>query len=98
MAKKPTKPKIRKASASPEPPDDGEERLTDLEHLDELDRMVQRVHGLEAAIHGACDRDKPFDHGLKRLVFDVADAMENCAAAFEAGRQRRMAKKGSAAV
>jgi hypothetical protein len=65
MVKKPTEPKIGEASApmapkpiSPEPPDDGEERLTDLEHLDELDRMVQRVHGLEAAIHGACDRDE----------------------------------------
>jgi hypothetical protein len=39
-----------------------------------------------------------FDHGLKRLAFDVADAMENCAAAFEAERQRRIAEEGNAAA
>jgi hypothetical protein len=93
MTRKPTKQKTRKAPAatpaSPEPPDNGEEHLTDLEHLDELNRMVQRMHGLEAAILGVCDSDTPFDNGIYRLTIDIADAMKVCAEAFEAERQRR---------
>jgi hypothetical protein len=71
------------------PANDDEERLTDVGQMDELNRMKNRIYGLEAAILGACDRDEPFNHGLKRLAYDVAEAMEACVDAFEAERQRR---------
>jgi hypothetical protein len=76
MIKKSTKPKTRRASAPRAPKsvslesqagDDGE-RLADLEHLDELCRMKDRLFGLEAGILGACDGGMQFDHGLTRLA------------------------------
>jgi hypothetical protein len=49
--------------------------------------MVQRMHGLEAAILGVCgDSDTPFDAGLHQLASDVADQMEECAGALEVAR------------
>jgi hypothetical protein len=51
--------------------------------------MKDRLFGLEAAILGACDSDEPSNHGLKRLASNIGNAMEECAAAFEAERQRR---------
>jgi hypothetical protein len=74
---------------SPEPPADGEERLDDIDHMDELNRMKHRIFGLEAAILGACNSDTSFNHGLKRLASDIADAMAACAEAFEAERELR---------
>jgi hypothetical protein len=62
--------------ASPELPADDEERLTDPDHADELDRMKDRIFGLEAALLGACNSDT------------IADAMAACAKAFEAEWRR----------
>jgi hypothetical protein len=42
--------------------------------------------------------EPPDDGGLKRLAYDISDAMVSCAAAFEAERQRRRAEKGNAAA
>jgi hypothetical protein len=74
---------------SPELANDGEERLSDFAHVEELERMKDRLFGLRAAILGACDHDDAFDAGLRRLVADIADQMDECFAAFEAEHELR---------
>ena len=75
---------------SQEPPAPGaEERLGDGDHLEELNAMVWRCHGLWAAILSICDDDLPFERGLNQLAEDVAHAMAECTEAFEAELERR---------
>jgi hypothetical protein len=61
--------------------------------MDELNCMVDRMYGLEAAIVGVCDRDTPFENGLCQLAGDVADAMAACAEAFEAELKLRRTRE-----
>jgi hypothetical protein len=96
MAKKSTMPKRGKAPA-PKPvsaePDGEKERLTDLAHSDELGDMVDRLYGVTAAIDAVFNDgpDMPLcATGAFRLLEDVCDKMQACAAAFEAEWLLRM--------
>jgi hypothetical protein len=74
-----------------------QERLTDLEHLDELNRMVNRLWGLNAAIAGL-NSDDDFDaSGVWQLADDICDQMEACAEAFKAETLLRKARRVSIA-
>jgi hypothetical protein len=88
MTKKITKPKTGKAPTpkpvSPElPAVDDEERLDDIGHMDELNRMKDRLFGLQAAINDICDPKVAFEAGVCQLASDISNAMAACAAAFE---------------
>jgi hypothetical protein len=67
-------------------PESQQERLTDLEHSKELNRMVARLWGLNTAIRGLdLDTSCPSDFlvsGVYRIADDVCESMEDCAAAF----------------
>jgi hypothetical protein len=94
MTRKPANSKTGKAPTpkpvSPEPPaNDGDERLTDGDHMGELNRMKDRLFGLEAAIKDICDPAMPFEAGVCQLASDISNAMEKCAEAFEAERKLR---------
>jgi hypothetical protein len=97
MAKKSAKRDKAPKPVSPEP-DGEEERLTDLDHSEELDRMVDRLRGLETAIEGLnLEAGCPADfilNGVYQLIEDVCDKMQACADAFCADRQHRMAEEG----
>ncbi|MBI1868487.1 MAG: hypothetical protein HYS06_09385 [Methylocystis sp.] len=71
-----------------------DERLSDLQHADELNRIKARCHGLLAAIDGAFSHFESADHGgVCQLGDDVCEAVERCAEAFEAERQLRMGEE-----
>jgi hypothetical protein len=59
------------------------ERLDDIGHMDELNRMKDRIFGLEAAINHICDPAIAFEAGVCQLASDISNAMAACAAAFE---------------
>jgi len=99
MAKKSTMPKRGKAPApkpvSAEPENGDEQQLTDLEHSEELDRMVDRLRGLQVAVEGLLEGGLPADfmrNGVYRLIEDVCDKMQDCADTFHADRQASMAE------
>jgi hypothetical protein len=92
MAKKPAK-----TDKAPKPvsaaPDGEKERLTDLDHTDELGDMVDRLYGVTAALHDSFDDGPnvtPCAAGAFRLLDDVCDKMKACADAFEAERLLHM--------
>jgi hypothetical protein len=81
-----------------EEPESQQVRLTDMEHCEELGRMVERLRGLQALIEGGLNLDAglPCDsivNGVHRLVDDVCESMEACADAFHAARQGSMARE-----
>jgi hypothetical protein len=65
------------------------ERLDDIGHMDELNRMKDRIFGLEAAINHICDPAIAFEAGVCQLASDISNAMEECAKAFEAELEMR---------
>ena len=73
-----------------------QEQLTDTEHHEELNRMVERLWGLNTAIRGLdLESGLPNDlivSGVYRLAEDVCEQMTACAEAFWAGRQIRLMK------
>jgi hypothetical protein len=77
-------------------PESEQERLTDLEHGDELSRMVARLSGLQTALYGLdlenSEPSKSTVDGFFQLVDDVCENMKACAEAFSAERELRMAE------
>lgn len=68
----------------------GNDRLADLQHCDELNRMKARLYGLEAAVAGAETlEDGVMRDGVLQLFSDVTQQMKRCATMFEAMRQVR---------
>jgi homoserine kinase len=66
-------------------------RLSDLDHIDELNKMKLRLHALETALCGAGSFDKGDERdGILQLVSDLAERMKACAEDFEAERKLRI--------
>ena len=84
----------RKAPAPPLSSNDPE-RLTDKDfdrrHTDELDEMVARLWGLQAAVAGAIEGSGDWN-GVMQLIGDVTEKMEQREKAFEDVRLQRLAK------
>jgi hypothetical protein len=72
----------------------GDDRIADVRHCDELNRMKSRLFGLEAAVAGASTFSKSNErNGVLQLMFDVVQQMENCAKAFGDVHDLRCANK-----
>jgi hypothetical protein len=65
---------------------ESQERLTDLDHSDELSRIRQSAWGLCAAVAGLreFDADENAHSGVFKLAYDLCDEIADCAAAFRA--------------
>jgi hypothetical protein len=70
--------------------EEAQERLTDLNLVDEMDRMTRRCSGLESAIYGAVHYNEL--HGVLHIAVDITKAMEPLAKDLEAERQLRIAE------
>jgi len=85
-----TKAKARAPANEPEPEIEAEEeRLSDLQHVDALNDMKNRLLGLNAAIRGLESNDS-FATGVIQLADDICDQMEACVKAFDDERHMRM--------
>jgi hypothetical protein len=81
--------KMTAPASEPELEEQAEQRLSDIDHADELDRMNRRIRGLVAALEGI---RTPFDDetaGVLILAEDVAEKMQQCADAFDDERKLR---------
>jgi hypothetical protein len=66
-------------------------RLSDLGHIDELNKMNLRLYALETALSGARSFDKGNERdGILQLVSDLAEKMKACAEDFEVERKLRI--------
>ena len=70
-------------------------RLTDLDHLDELNRMKSRLRLLSVAAESVATTHDDVFSGFHQLIIDVADAMKRCAEAFDVEHGLRHMSTGS---
>lgn len=70
------------------------DRLTDLDHADELGRMKVRLRALSVSAQSALTGNAEVLDGFHQLLIDAADAMRQCAEAFDAERSLRNPAKG----
>lgn len=69
-------------------------RLTDLDHLDELNRMKSRMLALYVAADSMAGVSAEVFEGFEQLIADVSDAMKRCAEAFDVEHTLRCATAG----
>ena len=74
------------------------ERLSDVRHQDELDRMKGRLLALSVAADAMSGASDEVFSGFHQLIVDASDAMRRCAEAFDAEREMRNSAEGEAHV
>lgn len=74
------------------------ERLSDIRHQDELNRMKGRMRALGVGFEAIASASDEVLSGFHQLLVDVADDMQHCAEEFEAERRQRQKDAGGANV